>query len=137
MAHRSFKESGLLLAVRGLRLLERVLPVPALGLVCWPVAAARSLVELLRTGPTIGQFDRMPDGWRGRRGRGAWLVCLWRERCRLHLAWMSCLWPDRLGEGRWERRCCWVGFERLGEARDRGRPVVLAMLHFGLPRLLC
>jgi lauroyl/myristoyl acyltransferase len=49
----------------------------------------------------------------------------------MNLAKLLCLWPDRLGEPPWHNQCRCTGMDQFEETWARGRPVVLAVLHFG------
>ena len=53
----------------------------------------------------------------------------WRGKAYLHH--LLEYFPDRLAEARWRDRCRIEGLERLLQARQNGRPVVLAFGHFG------
>lgn len=44
--------------------------------------------------------------------------------------------PDRLGTEKWIKRCTFAGTEQLREAKEQGRPVILAFCHFGPYALL-
>jgi lauroyl/myristoyl acyltransferase len=131
------QERGVLLACRFIRALEQVLPVRVIWILCWPIAAVLAGWQLIFASPTIRQFDRLPAALRPRLSRRRWAAYLWRERTRVFLARLLVLWPDRLRNGRWVDHCRSVGLERLKEEHARGRPVALALLHFGPMILVC
>jgi Bacterial lipid A biosynthesis acyltransferase len=119
-----------------MRSLERLVPVGALWIVCSPMAAIRAVCQLMVGAPTIHQFDQLPTSLRARRDRFGWVAYLWREQTRMSLAQLMYLWPDRLSGGRWKDRCRCVGLERVERNHARGRPIILATLHFGPSVLL-
>ncbi len=137
MSRVPINEYAILIAFRCIRTLERALPFRAIWILCWPVAAVQAARQLAFTTPTIRQFDRLPAALRPRLSRPRWVAYLWRERTRMNLARLMCLWPDRFGLERWTDHCRCVGMERLELEHARGRPVVLALLHFGPSVLLC
>jgi lauroyl/myristoyl acyltransferase len=130
------RERWILFACRCMRSLERLLPVGALWIVCWPMAAIRAACRLMVGAPTIRQFDRVPTSLRARPDRFGWVAHLWREQTRMSLAQLMYLWPDRLSGGRWKNRCRCVGLERVERDHALGRPIILATLHFGPSVLL-
>ena len=112
-------------------MLERLLPVGALWIVCWPMAAIRAAYQLLFGATTIREFDRIPVSLRPCPDRFGWVAHLWIERTYMTLARLMYLWPDRLSRGRWKDRCRFVGLERVERNHTLGRPIILATLHFG------
>jgi hypothetical protein len=103
---------------------ERVLPPRVLALLAWPGAALAALAGLLVQPAYVRALRRLP-----------WPVsfpALWRDRTRLEMARLIAFWRDRLGSPRWRERCRIDGAERL----VRGRPAILAVLHFGPINLL-
>jgi len=137
MSRAPIQEYGILIACRCIRTLERALPVGVIWILCWPLAAFQAACQLTFATPTYRQFDRLPAALRPRLSRPSWAACLWLERTRVNLARLLCLWPDRLCQERWTDRCRCVGLERLELNHARGRPVALALLHFGPLNLLC
>ncbi len=137
MSRAPINEYGTLIVVRCIRTLERVLPFRAIWILYWPVAAVQAACQLAFTTPTIRQFDRLPAALRPRLSRPSWAAYLWRERTRVNLARLMFLWPDRFCQEPWTDHCRCVGMERLELERARGRPVVLALLHFGPVVLFC
>src|SRR5579871_2021316 len=131
MRAESLKGALGLVICQGLREAERCLPLWCLRVLLWPAAAAAASRELAYAGPTAGQFDRLPPSFRPPSGRPARVLRMWRRRTEMNLAKMLCLWPDRLGAPRWLGRWGCTGIEQFEEARAGGRPVVLAVLHFG------
>src|SRR5262245_39911590 len=119
-------------AVSGsLRLAERLLPVPLLRLLLWPMAAALSAYELTPARRTYRLFDRLPLALRAPLPRWQWLWRLWTRRTALVMTRFHRFWPDRLREPRWQNQCQIRGGEQLDAVLNRGRPVILATLHFG------
>ena len=131
MARAPIYEHSLLLACRCARALERVFPVRIIWVLCWPAAAFLAVWQLTFAGPTFRQLDRLPAALRPRMSRPSWVAYLWQERTRINLARLMCLWPDRLSKERWADRCHRVGLHALENQHAQGRPVVLALLHFG------
>jgi lauroyl/myristoyl acyltransferase len=130
------RELGILFAWRCTRSLERLLPVDALWIMYWPIAAIRAAFQLMVGAATVQQFDRIPVLLRPCTDRFGWVVHLWRERTCMILARLMNLWPDRLPLGRWKDRCHCVGLERVERSYTLGRPIILATLHFGPTVLL-
>ena len=116
--------------------LEQVLPVKVIWAVGWPAAAIQAGWQLVFAGPTLRELDRLPAALRPSLSRPSFALYLWRERTHVNLAKLMCLWPDRLCSARWADRCRRAGFETLEQEVARSRPVVLALLHFGLQPLL-
>src|SRR5579871_251955 len=119
------------IAVDTLRLTERFAPPALLAWLLWPAAAVWSAWELAYHRPTLSLFRRLPPDLRPAWRAFLWPVRVWRHRCRLNLTKLLSAWPDRLRERRWQERGRLVGFEQLEKLRGEGRPVVLAVPHFG------
>jgi len=54
-----------------------------------------------------------------------------RQRTRDYLNHILEFFPERLGKEKWLDQCRFEGLERLHQARQTGRPVILAFCHFG------
>ncbi len=131
MRSSSIKELISLFICKGLRVAECILPLWCLRVLLWPGTAVMACWELACVRPTIRQFDRLPPSLRPPLARRAWIWRIWQRRTEVILAKLLCFWPDRLGEPRWQKHCRCTGMEQFEETWARGRPVVLAVLHFG------
>jgi lauroyl/myristoyl acyltransferase len=101
--------------------MERFLPVPILWCFLLPYALARAL-----TGP------RLPVGpWPACLGTKPGTLGTWQSLTSHHLDRALRYLPDRVSSPRWRERCQIVGAERIKAARKAGRPVMLAICHFG------
>jgi hypothetical protein len=118
-------------ASESLRLAERLLPVPLLRLLLWPLAAALSAYELTPARRTYRLFGRLPPSLRPPLPRWQWLWRLWTRRTGLVMTRFHRFWPDRLREPRWRNQCRIRGGEQLDVILNGGRPIILAMLHYG------
>lgn len=105
-----------------------------------PWAVARGVREVARRGATQrAMLERLPASARARRffTRRRMLMDAVRVE-QERLAWMC---RDRFARGYWRRRVSWSGWEVLEGAQRAGRPVVLAVVHYGalerLGRWLC
>jgi lauroyl/myristoyl acyltransferase len=115
----------------GLRALERVLPVGLLYALLWPFIAVSTAWELFGPRQVLRRLHRLPVSLRPPLSATAWAWRIWRQRLELNMARLIWLWPDRLHTARWQRRCRCTGLEQFEQLRARGRPVVVAVLHFG------
>ncbi len=99
-----------------IRGLERLLPVRALYWTLKPFVFAQRAERLA----VPGYFEQTrPSGKTPR------------VKPRAALNYVIGYLEDRLTAGKWQRCCQMSGLEGLQKARDEGRPVVLAMVHFG------
>jgi lauroyl/myristoyl acyltransferase len=115
----------------GLRWIELFLSPGFLQVLCWPIAALAAFWELTYAQPTVRQFHRLPPSLRPALTRSSWVRRVCQQRIQVSLAKFLSLWPDRFGNPRWRRRCQCTGIEHLEETCAQGRPIVLAVLHFG------
>jgi lauroyl/myristoyl acyltransferase len=125
------KEPVARLGLRLLRASERALPPIALFVVVWPVVALATFFQLYFRKPRFRDFQELPVTLRPATAQIRWMVRIWRRRIRLNLTKLLCLWPDRLELRRWRRRGRVHGAEEWDRACKSGRPIVLAILHFG------
>jgi lauroyl/myristoyl acyltransferase len=58
-------------------------------------------------------------------------VRLWLRRTELNMVRFLWMIPDRLKQTRWQRRFRFTGREQFEQLSAQGRPVILAVLHFG------
>src|SRR5262249_36655788 len=93
--------------------------------------AVATVLELVKQRPGLGDYYRLPASLRPPLAHAAWLLRIWWRRVRLNLAKLLCLWPDRLHTARWRGRCRCQGLEEFEAVCARGRPVIVALLHFG------
>jgi lauroyl/myristoyl acyltransferase len=114
-----------------LRALERLLPVGCLCALLWPFVVVATAWELLGPRQFLWVFYRLPASLRPRLTASAWAWRIWHRRIHLNMGRLIWLWPDRLHTTRWQKRCRSTGHERLERYRAQGRPVVLAVLHYG------
>jgi lauroyl/myristoyl acyltransferase len=117
-------------ALLTLRAVGVVLPAPLLWLLLWPIAWVRSVWELVRGRPTVGEFRKLSGAPFLSPGSGLTFGRLLFGRTRLNLAKFLFLWPEKLAS---ERGRHWrvVGADRLEALRSCGRPAVLVTLHYG------
>jgi len=109
-------------SVRGL---ERLLPLPLLRGLLWPLALAAAVRERRLRRQLVDGMAKLPESWR-RKGDIEKLI--FRERLRYHLSRFVNFWPDRLQAPPWSDRVRAVGIEAVLNSE---RPVVLATLHAG------
>lgn len=104
-----------------LRGLEHLLPLPVL---CWGLQLlARLRLVFSPAPPPIS----LPDYFSGKISAQA----SHREQINVQLAhWLACF-PDRLASAKWQNRCRIFGLKHWQDARQAGRPVVLAFFHCG------
>jgi lauroyl/myristoyl acyltransferase len=114
-----------------LRLTERLIPIPALRLVLWPVAALMSAADLAPHRNTTRLFERLPPSRRPGLTKPRWLLRLWKRRIPLHMTKVFRFWPDRLRDNRWQQQCRFEGWSRLESSLAESRSVILATLHYG------
>lgn len=119
------------LVFHALRWIERLAPPSVLQFFLWPIAAAKTTWELAGGRPTVGDFRRLPACLMPPREPAAFFWRIWWPRTRMNLTKLMKFWPDRLRTARWQERIRCVGLAEFEKARARGRPVILAMLHFG------
>lgn len=111
------------------RLLERLLPIPALLVIFFPLAVIRALCSWLSK-----KDHRLQQ-------RPAWLRTEDRfqptvlNRLHWYLNQTVLFFPDRLNHPKWRRRCQFVGLEHLQSPHGTTGPI-LAFLHFGPYQLL-
>ena len=125
------RQAGALLC-RLARLAERLLPVALVRLCAWMIAAPMAFRELIGTGPTLNQLQRLPTSIRPQ--RSVWR--LWRQRVAVNASSLVRFWPDRLQEPRWQGCCRLYNAEAL-DGILRTRPVILATLHYCSLVVLC
>ncbi len=113
-----------------LRLSERLLPPRLLVLAILPAAMVLGGWLAFR-GVSFRQHYRFVVAKEPGQSRWRLFWRVWIRRAVAHAARLLILWPDRLGRPRWQRRCEFIGWERLGAALTEGRSVVLATLHYG------
>jgi len=113
-----------------LRTAGRILPIPVLWLLLWPLAMLRSVWELCYAGPTFADFHKLAVLTWLPRDREARLRRLLLGRTRLNLTKLMFLWPDKLASPRWAP-CRIEGAGRLQPVGRGSRPTILVTLHFG------
>lgn len=120
-----------LIAYRGIRVLERLLPpVPFWGLL-WPFVAATALVLALRIPRT--DVGRTAPFLRPGRPELPWQ---WRRLVANLYFRLATFWPDRLRHRRWRDRMRIEGLEPVLKAQHRGIPVIFATLHLNTLSLM-
>jgi lauroyl/myristoyl acyltransferase len=124
------------LVVHILRVLEFLLPVWCLSVLFGPAAAVVAGWQLFlrsqqRAKPTIRQFDRLPVSWWPPRSRSVRIWQIWRHWTRVNVTKLLTFWPDRLTNHRWQPRGRSTDLDALERLAAQGRPVILAILHYG------
>jgi lauroyl/myristoyl acyltransferase len=116
----NFKHNLIALRFRLFRLLEQALPVPVLY---WMFRPFASLHVALRKPPRTPAIPAIIGG----QAAAPSLLA----RVDSHLNCKLEFFPDRLKNERWLDRCRFEGFDPVRLARREGRPVVMAVCHFG------
>lgn len=111
------------------RLLERLLPVPALLAIFLPLAALRALSSWL-----LRKDHRMDHRPAWLRAEDSFQPSVF-GRLNWYLNQTLLYFPDRLNAPKWRRRCRIVGLEHLTMPDGTAGPI-LAFLHFGPYQLL-
>src|SRR4051812_42009007 len=106
-----------------IRSLEQRLSLDHLYSLLAPFAFARAAVTRHNLLP--GYFDKKTSARTLRRARMNYL-----------LSRMVSFFPDRLASGKWQARFKTNGLERIQEAREQKRRVVLVVFHFGTLKLI-
>jgi Bacterial lipid A biosynthesis acyltransferase len=114
-----------MLRLQLIRWLERKLSVQNLYRVLLPFAYARALVNTAFKNyrPCTPLPECLEAAWSPRLNQ--------RLRMSGYLNDIVDFFPDRLAEPKWRERCRINGLEHLHLARQNGRPIVLAFVHFG------
>ncbi|MBX3733950.1 MAG: hypothetical protein KF791_15345 [Verrucomicrobiae bacterium] len=120
-----------LIAYRGLRGLERLLPPAPLRGLLWPFVAAAAFILALRIPRT--NAARIAPLLRPGCPERPWQ---WRRLVGNLYFRMATFWPDRLRSHRWRDRMRIEGLEPILKARDGGTPVVFATLHLNTLSLM-
>jgi len=118
-----------LLFVPLVRLLERLLPVPALLAIFLPLAAWRALSSWV-----LKKEHRLEQRPAWLRAEDPFQPSVF-NRLHWYLNQTLLYFPDRLNHPKWRRRCRFVGLEHLRSPGGTTGPI-LAFLHFGPYQLL-
>jgi lauroyl/myristoyl acyltransferase len=121
----SFKSACGLFFFFFIRRLERVLSVRGLYRILKPIAFARAILNTAFKKPEPAA--PLPDGL----GMARTVRLVRRQRTSRYLNHYLEYFPDRLAESKWMNNCRINGLDHLRQARQKGRPVVLAFCHFG------
>ncbi len=116
-----FKDTRGLLFFFSIRWLERRLSVRNLYRILWPHAFMRAALKgITASAPPPASFG----GKTSARAIREWRMQIYLNQILEYL-------PDRLAEPKWMDGCRIAGLDRLQQARQNGRPVVLAFRHLG------
>lgn len=122
---------------RIVRPITRPLPPGIFRGLAWPGVAAYALLELMRLGTPVAEYDRLPDALRPPRSLLPWWLRIWRDRARVAMARLVGFWPEWFSTSRRGGIFRLEGPEdSLRLLGDRSRPLVLVSLHFGPTKLL-
>ena len=121
------------LGFSAVRLLERILPIPVLRVVLWPVIAATAIPRTVKYRKYDWKSPKLPKAFRC---QGNNVIFTWQKWMGFFYAKIPTMFPDRLDGDKWQRRCRYDGLEHLLDAIENHRPVVLATLHMSFLGLL-